>query len=323
MTPPESSAPTLVHAAIGAHREIAPHVYELRLGGDFTSISTPGQFVNVGIPGFILKRPISVCDISADRRELVLVYKVIGEGTAALARLKPGACLEILSGLGNGFDVAKAGQHPVLVGGGVGIPPLYWLAKELLRSGVKPTVVLGFNTAREIFYADKFASLGADVIVTTIDATYGTQGYATAAFEPFETARSRGASPAGAGVGTRVGEKALGETAFGETALGETALGETRLAEAASATRDSRRIEPQAPISRHGYSFIYACGPLPMLRALHPHGAHTGGQYSFEERMACGFGACMGCSVKTAGGTYKRLCKEGPVLDQEEILWEA
>ena len=228
-------------------------VYRMVLAGDISDITRPGQFVNILLDGLFLRRPISVCDAEGGR--LTLVYKVVGKGTEKMSRMTAGEELDILTGLGNGYDLETAGDAPLLIGGGVGVPPLYMLAKKLLAAGCRVRVILGFNTAAEVFYEEEFRALGADVTVTTVDGTHGTAGFVTAALD-------------------------------------------------------------EAP-----YTYFYTCGPEPMLRALHA-ATVTSGQYSFEERMGCGFGACMGCSCKTLYGN-KRICKDGPVLEKEEIIWEA
>ena len=235
-----------------SNEPLARQVFRMRLLGDTSAITVPGQFVDLALPGFFLRRPISICDYDADG--LTIIYKVVGKGTAALSRLAPGAELDALSGLGNGFDTQKSGESPLLIGGGVGVPPLYALAKRLLAEGKCPTAILGFNKADEIFYAGEFENLGVRTIVCTADGSVGVRGFVTDAI---------------------------------------------------------------ATLS--GYSFYYACGPEPMLRAVHAL-CPCGGQLSFEERMGCGFGACMGCSCKTKYGN-KRICKDGPVLDKEEIVW--
>ena len=227
-------------------------VYRLTLTGDTSAITRPGQFVQIQLPGFYLRRPISVCDWDADT--LTLIYKVVGEGTKAMTALKPGTELDLLTGLGNGFDTSLCGDKPLLVGGGVGLPPMYGLCKALLREGKHPSVVMGFNTAAEVFLEEAFRTLGVPVIVTTADGSRGVKGFVTAA---------------------------LPELDFDSTC---------------------------------------ACGPEPMLKALYK-ASHTSGQMSFEERMGCGFGACMGCSCKTLTGN-KRICKDGPVMKKEEILWD-
>ena len=232
---------------------LADGIYHLRLAGDPSAITAPGQFVNLKLSGFFLRRPISVCDW--ENGELTLIYKVLGHGTEAMTGMAPGTELDVLTGLGNGFDVSRGGEHPLLVGGGVGVPPLYKLAKALLAEGKPVSVVLGFNTADEVFYADEFRALGCDVHVATADGSAGTKGFVTTAI-------------AGQGI---------------------------------------------------DFDYFYACGPLPMLRALCDSVAQDG-QLSFEERMGCGFGACMGCSCKTKYGN-KRICKEGPVLTKGEIIW--
>ena len=228
---------------------LAPAVYRTVLRGDTSAITAPGQFVNLALEGRYLRRPISVCDWDEDT--LTLIYKVVGNGTEQLSNMAPGDTLDCLTGLGNGYDVAACPAAPVLVGGGVGVPPLYGLAKRLLAAGKKPSVILGFNTAAEIFYDMQFAALGLPVTVTTVDGTAGTKGFVTAALKPG--------------------------------------------------------------------AYVCACGPEPMLRAVHA--ACAGGQFSFEARMACGFGACMGCTCQTTTG-YKRICRDGPVLSYDEIIWK-
>ncbi|MDD5883947.1 MAG: dihydroorotate dehydrogenase electron transfer subunit, partial [Firmicutes bacterium] len=212
----------------------------------------PGQFVNIQLSGLFLRRPISVCDY--DGESLTIIYKVVGKGTEVMSAMTPGECLDILTGLGNGYDLSLTGEHPVLLGGGVGVPPMYNLAKKLLEQGKEVTVILGFNTKSEIFYENEFRSLGCDVTVTTVDGSYGKKGFVTDA------------------------------------------------------------------LPEHSTHFC-CCGPEPMLKAVY-RATTTSGQMSFEERMGCGFGACMGCSCKTLTGN-KRICKDGPVMRKEEILWEA
>ena len=226
-------------------------VYKMVLAGDTDGITT-GQFVNILLDGLYLRRPISVCDCADGK--LTLVYKVVGKGTAQMAAMTAGQTLDVLTGLGNGYDIAKAGDHPLLLGGGVGVPPLYMLARQLRQQGKAVSVVLGFNTADEVFYEQEFKALGCDVTVTTADGSHGVKGFVTDAL------------PA-------------------------------------------------------DYSYFYTCGPEPMLKAVY-RATTTSGQFSFEERMGCGFGACMGCSCKVITG-YKRICKDGPVLEKEEILWDA
>ena len=236
---------------IEGQRPLAPGVYELRLNGDVSAITAPGQFVNLKLDGFFLRRPLSVCDVLPGK--LILIYKVVGHGTDALSRMAPGRELSVLTGLGNGYDLSPAGNAPLLIGGGGGIPPLYYLAKQLIQAGKPVAAVLGFNTAREVFYEDEFRALGCRVTVATVDGSRGVKGFVTDAL-------------------------------------------------------------PEV------YSYFYTCGPEPMLKAVY-RATVTGGQFSFEERMGCGFGACMGCSCKTVTGS-KRICREGPVLRKEEILWE-
>ena len=231
---------------------LVPGVFRMRLKGDTTAITAPGQFVNIQLQGLFLRRPISVCDVEGDT--LTIIYKVVGKGTEAMSKMESGA-LDILTGLGNGYDLDVSGDQPVLLGGGVGVPPMYLLCKKLMAQGKKPTVILGFNKKEEVFYEAEFRALGCDVLVTTVDGSYGIKGFVTDALKGLE------------------------------------------------------------------YTHFYTCGPEPMLKAVYK-ASVTSGQMSFEERMGCGFGACMGCSCKTLTG-YKRICKDGPVMRKEEIAWEA
>ncbi len=226
-------------------------VYRMVLQGDTSAITAPGQFVNILLDGLYLRRPISVCDVRFD--QLTIIYKVVGKGTAQMAAMKEGK-LDVLTGLGNGYDLTVSGEQPVLLGGGVGVPPMYLLCKRLLEQGKAVKVILGFNTKSELFYEEEFKALGAEVTVTTVDGSYGVKGFVTDALKTMD------------------------------------------------------------------YSYFYTCGPEPMLKAVY-RASETSGQMSFEKRMGCGFGACMGCSCKTLTG-YKRICKEGPVMRKEEILWE-
>ena len=234
------------------NKALTKDVFKMVLEGDTSAITASGQFVNIQLAGKFLRRPISVCDW--DATTLTIVYKVVGHGTEQMSKMSAGEKLDILTGLGNGYDLTLAGDAPLLIGGGVGVPPMYGAAKKLSEMGIKATVILGFNVKDEIFYEEEFKALGCDVTVTTVDGSYGVKGFVT---------------------------NALPET----------------------------------------YSYFYTCGPEPMLKAVYKATA-TSGQMSFEERMGCGFGACMGCSCKTLTG-YKRICKDGPVMKKEEILWEA
>ena len=235
-----------------SNEPLTDSVYKMILAGDTGHITAAGQFVNLQLEGHFLRRPISVCDY--DENTLTIIYKVVGKGTAAMSAMAPGQALDILTGLGNGYDLTLSGDHPVLLGGGVGVPPMYNLAKKLIGQGKKVSVILGFNTASEVFYEEEFKALGCTVTVTTVDGSHGTKGFVTDALP-------------------------------------------------------------------ENYTYFYTCGPEPMLKAVY-RASTTSGQLSFEERMGCGFGACMGCSCKTLTG-YKRICKEGPVMKKEEILWEA
>ncbi len=227
-------------------------VMRMRLVGDVSDITGPGQFINIKLDGLYLRRPISVYD--RDEESVTIIYKVVGKGTEQMREMRAGQTLDILTGLGNGYDLSDSGDRPLLLGGGVGVPPLYLLAKELIGEGKQVSVILGFNTKDEVFCEDEFRSLGASVTVATADGSYGVKGFVT------------------------------------------------------------------GPMAEMDYSYFYTCGPEPMLKAIY-NTAKTSGQFSFEERMGCGFGACMGCSCKTIAG-YKRICKDGPVLRKEEILWE-
>ena len=236
-----------------SNEALTDSVYKMVLSGDTSAITAAGQFVNIQLSGKFLRRPISVCDY--DETTLTIVYKVVGKGTAQMSAMTVGESLDILTGLGNGYDLSLSGDKPVLLGGGVGVPPMYNLAKKLVAQGKSVTVILGFNTQTEIFYENEFKALGCNVIVATADGSYGIKGFAT------------------------------------------------------------------TPLAELDYTYFYTCGPEPMLKAVYK-ATVTSGQMSFEERMGCGFGACMGCSCKTLTG-YKRICKEGPVMKKEEILWEA
>ena len=231
---------------------LVPNVHRMRLKGDTSAITAPGQFVNIKLEGRFLRRPISVCDVQGDI--LTIIYKVVGKGTEIMSKMEGGK-LDILTGLGNGYDLTVTGEKPVLLGGGVGVPPMYLLCKRLIAEGKKPTVILGFNKQEEVFYEAEFKALGCTVLVTTVDGSYGIKGFVTDALKEVE------------------------------------------------------------------YTHFCTCGPEPMLKAVY-RATSTSGQMSFEERMGCGFGACMGCSCQTLTG-YKRICKDGPVMRKEEIKWEA
>ena len=237
---------------IRTNEALTSTIYKMTLAGDTSPITAPGQFVNIKLEGQFLRRPISVCD--CEEGLLTLIYKVVGRGTEQMSQMLPGEKLDLLTGLGNGYDTTLTGDRPLLLGGGVGVPPLYMLAKQLRAEGKSVSVVLGFNTKDEIFYENEFKALGCDVTVTTADGSYGVRGFVTNAMDV-------------------------------------------------------------------DYTHVCTCGPEPMLKAVYK-ACKTDGQFSFEERMGCGFGACMGCSCKTLTG-YKRICREGPVMRKEEILWES
>jgi len=257
---------------IRENEALTADVYRMNIEGDVSAVTAPGQFVNIRLEGKYLRRPISVCDRTENG--LTLIYKTVGAGTEQMSRMLPGQELDILTGLGNGYDLTKSGDHPLLIGGGVGIPPLYWLCRELTAQGKDPVVILGFNRKEEVFFEEQFRELAGTVLVMTADGSYGNKGFVTD------------------------GMKLLGSGS-------------------ASLQEDSRAGNERT--GSRNYSYIYTCGPMPMFRAINQI-AETSGQFSFEERMGCGFGACMGCSCKTVTG-YKRICKDGPVLEREEILW--
>ena len=240
-----------VQFEIISNKRLTANVLRMELSGDVSAITAPGQFVEIKIDDCFLRRPISVCDVKDGR--LTIIYKTVGKGTDKMSELSSGKTLDILTGLGNGYDLAPSGERPLLVGGGVGVPPLYYLAEKLIEKGVKPVVVIGFNTKEEVFLREEFASLGLDVYVATADGSEGVKGFVTDVIKNLD------------------------------------------------------------------YTHFYACGPMPMFKAMEKT-VKTDGQYSFEARMGCGFGACMGCSIMTKNGS-KRVCKEGPVFMREEVIW--
>ncbi len=233
-----------------SNERLTESVYKMVLEGDTSKITAPGQFINIKLEGKFLRRPISVCDY--DEKTVTVIYKVVGEGTLQMSQMAEGEMLDVLTGLGNGYAITES-EKPLLIGGGVGVPPLYNLAKALVSAGKKPSVVLEFNTKSEVFYENEFKSLGVDVYVATADGSYGVKGFVTDAMKNID------------------------------------------------------------------FDYFYTCGPEPMFKAVY-NATDVSGQFSFEERMGCGFGACMGCSCKTKYG-YKRICKDGPVLEKEEIVW--
>lgn len=238
---------------VKSNTPLTPAVYRMVLEGDTQYITRSGQFINIELAGKYLRRPISVCDY--DAKTITIIYKVVGRGTEQMKAMEAGEQLDILTGLGNGFSTENEARRPLLVGGGVGVPPMYNLCRRLLGEGKSPIVILGFNTAEEIFYAEEFRALGVETYISTADGTVGTKGFVTDVIR----------------------EQAL------------------------------------------DFDYLYTCGPLPMLKALYD-ATSVDAEFSFEERMGCGFGACMGCSCKTKYGN-KRICKDGPVLKREEIIW--
>ncbi|NLY87897.1 MAG: dihydroorotate dehydrogenase electron transfer subunit [Clostridiales bacterium] len=241
---------------IQENKQLTETTWRMKLKGDTSEIISAGQFVNIKLDGYFLRRPISVCDVEGDI--LTIIYKILGRGTEEMTHFHIGKELDILTGLGNGYDLSLSGDRPVLIGGGVGIPPLYLAAKRLIAEGRNVKAVLGYNTVDEIYYEEEFREIGCEVIIATADGSVGVKGFVTDALQ---------------------------------TIAGEDC----------------------------GYTYFYTCGPEPMLKAVY-NATKTSGQLSFEERMGCGFGACMGCSCKTVTG-YKRICKEGPVLRKEEVIW--
>ena len=234
-----------------SNEKIAKDIMKMVLEGDTSSLTKPGQFINIKLSGKYLRRPISVCDYNENT--ITIIYKIVGVGTEQMAEMTAGDTLDVLNGLGNGFDTSLSGENPVLIGGGVGVPPMYGVCKELIKNGKRVKVILGFNSKDDVFYKEEFERLGAEVFITTADGSMGTKGFVTDVLKGLD------------------------------------------------------------------YSYFFTCGPMPMFKAVEGV-AKTSGQYSFEERMGCGFGACMGCSCKTKYGN-KRICKDGPVLIREEIIW--
>lgn len=230
--------------------EIQEDIYALTLEGDFSQITNPGQFVNIKIEGCFLRRPISICNYS--NRLITLLYKLVGKGTTLLSEKQPGEMLDVIYPLGNGFDTKQSFDKPILLGGGIGVPPLYGLAKKLVEEGKKPVICLGFNSINQVILVDEFEKLGLTVKVATVDGSYGHKGFVTDFCKDLD------------------------------------------------------------------FDYAFTCGPEPMLKAVYD--VVPDGQFSFEARMACGFGACMGCTCKTKYGN-KRICKDGPVLFKEEIIW--
>ncbi len=237
---------------IKENRPLTENVWLMRMDGDTSEITAAGQFVNIRLDGLYLRRPISVFDCRGN--ELAIIYKVVGKGTEQMTTYGEGKELDVLTGLGNGYDLSKIGDRPLLIGGGVGVPPLYYLARKLIAEGKQPEILVGFNTESEIFGVEFFRALRCRVTITTVDGSFGIKGFVTDALDKID------------------------------------------------------------------YNYVCTCGPEPMLKAVY-RSTDCPGQYSFEERMGCGFGACMGCSCKTVTG-YKRICKDGPILQKEEILWE-
>lgn len=162
------------------NRRLTHKTWVMTLGGDTGAITAPGQFVNVAIPGKYLRRPISICDYSHERGEIVLLYDVAGEGTRMMSGMTPGQSLDILNGLGNGFSTASGARRPLLLGGGIGCAPLLALARALRNNGADPVAILGYNTAADSFGMDRwFGEIGVEAYVATVDGSVGTRGFVT------------------------------------------------------------------------------------------------------------------------------------------------
>lgn len=238
---------------IKENRRIASDTYRMELSCGFMPETRAGQFVDIALDGFYLRRPIAVCDLSDDG--MTICYKAVGKGTEYMSTLRPGMTLDLLTGLGNGFNVAACRDAALLIGGGLGAAPLHLLCRELKAAGKKVSVVLGFNKAEEIILIEEYRKMGVEPGIATLDGSAGTKGF--------------------------VGDVIA-------------------------------RMSPE-------YDRFYCCGPLPMMKAV-CESLPTGGEASLEERMGCGAGFCYGCTRMTRGGA-KRICKDGPVFDKEEIIW--
>lgn len=235
------------------NNKIAKDVFKMILEGDTTNITNAGQFINIELEDLYLRRPISICDY--DDNTITVIYKVVGQGTEKMSNLEAGHELDILTGLGNGFETSNSGDKPLIIGGGVGTPPMYKLCKKLISEGKKPTVILGFNSKEDIFYKEEFEKLGVEVYISTVDGSVGVKGFVTDIMKTIKD-----------------------------------------------------------------YTYFYACGPMVMLKAICEE-ADVLGEVSLEERMGCGFGACMGCTIQTKKGN-KRVCREGPVFNKEDLIWK-
>ncbi|RYM07238.1 dihydroorotate dehydrogenase electron transfer subunit [Sporolactobacillus sp. THM7-7] len=248
---------------ITAQREIADDIFEIRLQGEMVlDIREPGQFVHM-LPGGgsggaspLLRRPISICSADPANKEMTLIYRRGGLGTDILSHAEPDERLDVLGPLGHGFPLTGSGKRALVIGGGVGVPPLFGLSEELVRRGVQVTHVLGFRSAKDVFYVKAFAALGRTIIMTE-DGTAGQKGRVTDVLE-------------------------------GVT-----------------------------------YDVAYACGPLPMLKAVENEVTDRPLYISMEQRMGCGIGACLACVVHTVdkndGKGYRRVCCDGPVFKAREV----
>ncbi len=234
-----------------SNSQVGKETYQIRLEAKDEFLSLPGQFCEVALPGFYLRRPLSIFD--QEKNTITFLYKILGEGTKSLSKMKVGDNLDVLLNLGNGFSLDKS-SSPLLIGGGIGVAPLYFLAKEFKKQHKNVKFLLGFKNKEEALLLEEFSQLG-EVYLTSDDGTLGEKG-----------------NPV--------------------TYLGNHSL---------------------------DFDFFYACGPLVMLKYLSRTPFY--GEVSLEARMGCGFGACMGCSIKTTEG-FKRVCKEGPVFKKEEVIYE-
>ena len=298
---------------IEKNEHITRDVMRMVLTGEGLGEHRPGQFINIRIAGMFLRRPISVHDYEPGR--LTLLYKIVGRGTAAMSMMCPGGKLDVLTQLGNGFDTTEAGGSPLLIGGGIGTAPLYYLARVLRGEGREVTVILGFNTASEIYYEEEFRALGCRVLVSTADGSYGVRGFVTDAVKVLM------AETGSCGKAVQEAEDGREKDTVSVPSIPGAATDKSDTDSAAGRAdgADTQSGQDTGADGKLPWSYAYICGPEPMLRAVYPMIPH--GQFSFEERMGCGFGACMGCSCRTITG-YKRICKDGPVLTREEILWE-
>ncbi|MEI3606701.1 dihydroorotate dehydrogenase electron transfer subunit [Pseudogracilibacillus sp. SE30717A] len=239
-------------------KEIATDSYEMSLENEYISThAVPGQFLHLSIPGHTLRRPISIASCNQMDKVVKVLFKTIGTGTKELSGYQSGEQLDGLGPIGHGFPIEdlKPNDSVLLIGGGIGIPPIYFLATALKERGIKLQFILGFQSKDFVFYEKEFNMLGETYIVTN-DGSYGHRGLVT-------------------------------------------------------------DLIPNVS----SFDRYYACGPLPMLKAVKKTLAHKKGYISFEERMGCGVGACFACVLKTNDGIgYKKICQDGPVFAADEVI---